>query len=77
MDNCDASLEVPYSSKDLSDVNVAVHTVSRQGIPICRVPSGESNMDGTTGRQAHRVHRVVTSAFWRTFSHEGKISLDW
>jgi hypothetical protein len=25
----------------------------------------------------HRVHRVVTSAFWRTFSHEGKISLGW
>ncbi len=26
---------------------------------------------------AHRVHRVVTSAFWRTFSHEGKIRLGW
>ena len=25
----------------------------------------------------HRVHRVVTSAFWRTFSHEGKICLGW
>jgi hypothetical protein len=25
----------------------------------------------------HRVHRVVTSAFWRAFSHEGKISLAW
>ncbi len=25
----------------------------------------------------HWVHRVVTSAFWRTFSHEGKISLGW
>ncbi len=24
---------------------------------------------------SHRVHRVVTSAFWRTFSHEGKICL--
>jgi hypothetical protein len=23
----------------------------------------------------HRVHRVVTVAFWRTFHHEGKISL--
>jgi hypothetical protein len=23
----------------------------------------------------HRVHRVVTAAFWRTFHHEGKISL--
>ncbi len=28
-------------------------------------------------RPSHRVHRVVTSAFWRTFSHEGKISLGW
>ncbi len=25
----------------------------------------------------HRVHRVVTSAFWRTISHEGKIRLGW
>jgi hypothetical protein len=25
----------------------------------------------------HRVHRVVSSAFWRTFSHEGKICLGW
>ncbi len=25
----------------------------------------------------HRVHRVVTSAFWRTFIHECKISLGW
>jgi hypothetical protein len=25
----------------------------------------------------HRVHRVVTSAFWRTFSHESKIRLGW
>ncbi len=25
----------------------------------------------------HRVHRIVTSAFWHTFSHEGKISLAW
>ncbi len=23
----------------------------------------------------HRVHRVVTAAFWRTFNYEGKISL--
>jgi hypothetical protein len=22
-------------------------------------------------------HRVVTAAFWRTFHHEGKISLGW
>jgi hypothetical protein len=29
------------------------------------------------GRYTHRVHRVVTSAFWRTFSHEGKISMGW
>ncbi len=26
---------------------------------------------------SHRVHRVATSAFWRTFSHEGKISPGW
>jgi hypothetical protein len=25
----------------------------------------------------HRVHRVVTAAFWRTFHHEGKISPGW
>ncbi len=25
----------------------------------------------------HRVHRVATAAFWRTFSHEGKISPGW
>jgi hypothetical protein len=25
----------------------------------------------------HRVHRVATAAFWRTFSHEGKISAGW
>ncbi len=23
----------------------------------------------------HRVHRVATAAFWRTFSHEGKLAL--
>jgi hypothetical protein len=23
------------------------------------------------------IHRVVTAAFWRTFSHEGKISPGW
>ncbi len=27
--------------------------------------------------QGHRVHRVATAAFWRTFSHEGKISPGW
>jgi hypothetical protein len=26
---------------------------------------------------AHRVHRVETAAFWRTFSDEGKISPSW
>ncbi len=25
----------------------------------------------------HRVHRVATAAFWRTFSNEGKISPGW
>ena len=25
----------------------------------------------------HRVHRVATAAFWRTFHHEGKISPGW
>ncbi len=35
------------------------------------------NAGGGEGRGglSHRVHRVVTSAFWRTFSHDGKISL--
>jgi hypothetical protein len=28
-------------------------------------------------RYQHRVHRVATAAFWRTFSHEGKISPGW
>jgi hypothetical protein len=27
--------------------------------------------------RSHRVHRVVTAAFWRTFHHEGKISSGW
>jgi len=25
--------------------------------------------------RTHRVHRVATAAFWRTFNHEGKICL--
>ncbi len=29
------------------------------------------------GSQDHRVHRVEIAAFWRTFSHEGKISPGW
>ncbi len=28
-------------------------------------------------RGDHRVHRVATADFWRTFSHEGKISPGW
>ncbi len=28
-------------------------------------------------RYSHRVHRVATDAFWRTFHQEGKISPDW
>ncbi len=27
--------------------------------------------------EIHRVHRVATAAFWRTFHHEGKISPGW
>jgi hypothetical protein len=27
--------------------------------------------------QNHRVHRVATAAFWRTFRHDGKISPGW
>ncbi len=27
--------------------------------------------------QNHKVHRVATAAFWRTFHHEGKISPGW
>ncbi len=30
-----------------------------------------------SGPLPHRVYRVVTSAFWRTFYHEGKISPGW
>jgi hypothetical protein len=29
------------------------------------------------GDPVHRVHRVATAAFWRTFSHEGKIGPGW
>jgi hypothetical protein len=32
---------------------------------------------GQCGPSDHRVHRVATAAFWRTFSHEGKISPGW
>jgi hypothetical protein len=28
-------------------------------------------------RTHHRVHRVATAAFWRTFHREGKISPGW
>ncbi len=28
-------------------------------------------------RVDHRVHKVATAAFWRTFSHEGQISPGW
>ncbi len=31
----------------------------------------------TLYRVYNKVHRVVTAAFWRTFSHEGKISPGW
>jgi hypothetical protein len=34
--------------------------------------SGQYNI---VGEYAPRVHRVVKAAFWRTFRHEGKISL--
>jgi hypothetical protein len=30
-----------------------------------------------TRRANHKVHRVATAAFWRTFHHEGKISPGW
>jgi hypothetical protein len=30
-----------------------------------------------TGSTSHRVHRVASPAFWRTFYHEGKISPGW
>ena len=30
-----------------------------------------------THSSEHRVHRVATVAFWRTFHHEGKISPGW
>ncbi len=29
------------------------------------------------GRSEHRVHRVATATFWRTFHHDGKISPGW
>ncbi len=37
----------------------------------------KAGLSSILGPAPHRVHRVVTSAFWRTFSHEGKISLGW
>ncbi len=32
------------------------------------------NLQSGRGTSHHRVHRVATAAFWRTFSDEGKIS---
>jgi hypothetical protein len=37
----------------------------------------ESNPALEQHGQYHRVHRVAPPAFWRTFSHEGKISPGW
>ncbi len=37
-----------------------------------------STVGKRTEREVHRVHRVATAAFWRTFHiHEGKISPGW
>jgi hypothetical protein len=44
--------------------SILIHTITQR-----RGAGGES--------WNHRVHRVATAAFWRTFSHEGKISPDW
>ncbi len=52
-------------------------------LPLLRIrpPHGCFHEDGGRGLQgrgiAHRVHRVATSAFWRTFSDEGKIRPGW
>jgi hypothetical protein len=35
------------------------------------------NTSSGEDRVHHRVHRVATAAFWRTFHHEGKISPGW
>ena len=41
--------------------------------------SSEGGGEGHVWRDCikHRVHRVVTAAFWRTFGHEAKISPGW
>jgi hypothetical protein len=38
--------------------------------PPYHVPTSLSSLPDT---EDHRVHRVATAAFWRTFSDEGKI----
>ncbi len=44
-------------------------------IIISRIPFQADNAGYRYCTPHHRVHRVITSAFWLTFSHEGKISL--
>jgi hypothetical protein len=44
--------------EDLSFIIVAVHTKSKQGIPIYKVSSGESNIYLTTGRQTTYLCRT-------------------
>ncbi len=45
--------------------------------PTGRYSVSEEYSRETTGRYSHRVHRVATAAFWRTFSDEDKIGPSW
>ncbi len=45
--------------------------------PILRIAFYDPYLSTSVAHATHRVHRIVTSAFWRTFSLEGKISPGW
>jgi hypothetical protein len=42
-----------------------------------RFSSSRTRLHAYITSPTHRVHRVVTAAFWHTFSHEGKIRPGW
>ncbi len=68
------SIPTGWLSKHYSDGLILLQHLQKQQqrhnrcIPKCPVIFGALN---------HRVHRVATANFWRTFSDEGKISPGW
>ncbi len=50
---------------------------SKEDEPQHQVLQPQGRLASLKRRSDHRVHRLVTSAFWRSFSHEGKIGLGW